>query len=109
MEHDHGLLGRVYGWLNAGSPYPSWELAHVAWAKALSFMGPKVEGTAWGWLFSFLFVVLHRLGFCGCSFFSSDHHESQVEEEAYEEVEEEAPKDETEIQVEAHLNCYGGF
>uniref|UniRef100_A0A803KRL1 Uncharacterized protein n=1 Tax=Chenopodium quinoa TaxID=63459 RepID=A0A803KRL1_CHEQI len=29
--------------------------------------------------------------------FSSDHHESQVEEEAYEEVEEEAPKDETEI------------
>ncbi|KAG5237437.1 hypothetical protein IMY05_010G0147400 [Salix suchowensis] len=27
------------------------------------------------------------------------HHESQVEEEAYEEVEEEAPKDEAEIQV----------
>uniref|UniRef100_A0A7N0ZUA4 Uncharacterized protein n=1 Tax=Kalanchoe fedtschenkoi TaxID=63787 RepID=A0A7N0ZUA4_KALFE len=29
-----------------------------------------------------------------------DHHEGQVEEEAYEEIEEEAPKDETEIQVE---------
>ncbi|KAL9274052.1 hypothetical protein AKJ16_DCAP27342 [Drosera capensis] len=27
------------------------------------------------------------------------HHESQVEEEAYEEVEEEAPKDEAEIKV----------
>ncbi|KAL6337595.1 hypothetical protein AAG906_037188 [Vitis piasezkii] len=29
-----------------------------------------------------------------------DHHEGQVEEEAHEEVEEEAPKDEAEIQVE---------
>ncbi|CAI0415736.1 unnamed protein product, partial [Linum tenue] len=32
------------------------------------------------------------------------HHESQVEEEAYEEVEEEAPKDETEIQVVCFLS-----
>ncbi|KAL9261859.1 hypothetical protein AKJ16_DCAP01894 [Drosera capensis] len=34
----------------------------------------------------------------------TSHHESQVEEEAYEEVEEEAPKDEAEIQVERLLD-----
>ncbi|GMJ03247.1 hypothetical protein HRI_003993900 [Hibiscus trionum] len=33
------------------------------------------------------------------SFRLSYHHESQVEEEAHEKTEEEAPKDETEIQV----------
>ncbi|CBI18256.3 unnamed protein product, partial [Vitis vinifera] len=43
-----------------------------------------------------------KLGFArfGKQKLGFDHHEGQVEEEAHEEVEEEAPKDEAEIQVE---------
>ncbi|KAG2669926.1 hypothetical protein I3760_14G059000 [Carya illinoinensis] len=53
---------------------------------------------------SFSSTAQSYLGFWQAEFrvsLSLCHHESQVEEEAYEEIEEETPKDEAEIQVEA--------
>ncbi|KAK7372507.1 hypothetical protein VNO80_05888 [Phaseolus coccineus] len=46
-----------------------------------------------------LLLSSNRLGFGVKKGSEFVHHEGQVEEEAYEEIEEEAPKDETEIQV----------
>ncbi|KAL2925088.1 Kinesin-like protein cut7 [Bienertia sinuspersici] len=36
VGHGFGLLGRALTGLYSGLPYPSWELAHVEWAKACS-------------------------------------------------------------------------
>ncbi|KAL2945508.1 RNA1 polyprotein [Bienertia sinuspersici] len=36
VGHGFSPLDRILRWLCSGLPYPSWELAHVGWAKACS-------------------------------------------------------------------------
>ncbi|KAL2924429.1 Glypican-2 [Bienertia sinuspersici] len=41
VGHGFGLLGRALVGLDPRLPYPSWELAHVEWAKACSSLALK--------------------------------------------------------------------